>query len=361
MKVSVIIKGLFIVLLLPACSARISAIRPEAGPDGVEPSTPAPLSSTTASVRSWTELGLSGRLVFLTSSADGQKLMAFDAGSGALATLFVAPDYAWISDGSIAPDGGHMAMGYIPPPASVQKAFASPGLYVMSLDGTGSPQAFLQPADRNEAYSTPVWSPDGKAIYYSHLVSSASDDYAPHYTLERVTYPGGQQQVLVKDGLWPSLSPDGSKLAYLALDPDTQATKLSLADADGTHAAPLPGSDAFPIVDSHFFSPDGQQIIFSAVVDQPTSKRSILEQLLGVGTASAHNVPSDWWRVSISGGQAERLTYISRTGLYGAFAPDGRYIAFVDSTGLYVMTPDGSEIVQLLDVPGSGIMAWVSE
>jgi WD40 repeat protein len=361
MKMRLIIKALFVALLLPACSARISAITPTARPEAVETPTPPPDSSTSASARSWTELGLSGQLVFLTSSADGQKLMGFDAGSGALTPLFAAPDYAWISDGAIAPDGGHIAMGYIPPPASNQKAFASPGLYVMSLDGTDSPQAFLQPTDRNEAYSTPAWSPDGKYIYYTHQVSSASDDYAPHYTLERMTYPGGQQEVLVKDGLWPSLSPDGSKVAYLSLDPDTQATTLSLADADGAHAAPLPGLDAFPIVDSHFFSPDGQQIIFSAVVDAHTSKRSILEQLLGVGTASAHDVPSDWWRVSISGGQPERLTHISREGLYGAFGPDGRYIGFVDSTGLYVMTPDGSEILQVLDVPGSGIMAWVSK
>jgi Tol biopolymer transport system component len=357
MKIRSIMTVLFIALLLPACFGRTSAITPTA----VETPTPAPLPSDSTSARSWTELGLSGQLVFLTSSADGQKLMGFDAESGALTTLFAAPDYSWISDGSIAPDGEHIAMGYIPPPASDQKAFASPGLYVMALDGTGSPQAFLQPADRNEAYSTPAWSPDGKTIYYSHLVSSASDDYVPHYTLERVTYPDGQPEVLVKDGLWPSLSPDGSKVAYLSLDPDTQATTLSMADADGVHAAPLPGLDAFPIVGSHFFSPDGQQIIFSAVVDAPTSKRSILEQLLGVGSASAHNVPSDWFRVSISGGQAERLTHITRAGLYGAFGPDGRYIAFVDSTGLYVMTPDGSEILQLVDMPGSGIMSWVSK
>jgi Tol biopolymer transport system component len=361
MKIRLILKGLVIALLLPACSARISAIMPASGPDELASPTPPAVPSDSTSAQSWTELGLSGRLVFLTSSADGQKVMAFDAGSGALTTLFAAPDYSWISDGSLAPDGQHLAMGYIPPPASSQQAFASPGLYIMALDGTGSPQAVLQPADHNEVYATPVWSPDGKVIYYSHTVASADDDYAPHYTLERVAYPGGQPQVLIKDAQWPSLSPDGSQLAYLALDPAGQTTSLSLADADGAHAAPLPGADAFPIVDSHFFSPDGQQIIFSAEVDEPTSKSSSLEHLLGVGIARAHNVASDWWRVPVSGGQAERLTHVTRSGLYGTFAPDGKYIAFVDSTGLYVMAPDGGEILQVLDMPGSGIMAWVGK
>jgi Tol biopolymer transport system component len=362
MKTRLMLKGLFIALLLPACSAaRISAIMPAGGPDELASPTPPAVPSDSTSTRSWTELGLNGQLVFLTSSAEGQNVRAFDAGSGALTTLFAAPDYAWISDGSVAPDGQHLAMGYIPPPASSQQAFASAGLYVVSLDGTDSPQAVLQPADHNEVYSTPVWSPDGKYLYYSHLVASASDDYAPHYTLERVAYPGGEPQVLIKDAQWPSLSPDGSRLAYLALDPASQATTLSLADADGTHAAPLAGADSFPVVDSHFFSPDGQQIIFSAEVDEPTSESSSLEHLLGVGIASAHDVASDWWRVPVSGGQAERLTHITRSGLYGDFAPDGRYMAFVDTTGLYVMPPDGSEVLQLLDMPGSGIMSWVSK
>lgn len=358
-KMRLMITCLFLALLLPACSARLTDITPAAGLDGMAAPTPAGISSPQAVGQTWVDLGLTGQLVFLASSVDGQKLMELDLDSGALTTLFAAPDYSWLSDGAVSPDGGQIAMTFIPAPVAGEKAFASPGLYVMPLHGAGSPSPLLQPADRNEAFSTPAWSPDGKYIYYSHVVYHTDNSNSLEYTIERVAYPGGQREVLIKDGLWPSLSPDGSKLAYLSLDPATLTTTLSLADADGAHPAPVLPSDAFPIVDSHFFTPDGGLIIFSAPGEQPQTKGSFLEQLLGVQIASAHSIPSDWWRVSTSGGQAERLTQIYRIGLYGTFAPDGRHIAFIDATGAYVMNPDGSEIRQLLDTPASGLLAWV--
>jgi len=307
----------------------------------------------------WVNLNLSGQLVFLAFSRDEQQLVQLDLASGAQTTLFVAPDQSWISDGAVSPDGTHIVMTYIPPPAAGQTPLTSPGLYVMPLDGAGSPLPLMQPVDGNEAYFTPVWSPDGNSIYYSHLVYRGDNSFVTEYTIERLAYPAGQPEVLIEDGLWPSVSPDGLKLAYLAFDPASLATTLSLADVNGSNAAALLSSDAFPIVDSHFFSPDGRQVIFSAVTEEPASKRSILEQLLGIQTARAHNIPSDWWRVSTAGGQPERLTQISRVGLFGTFAPDGRFIAFEDSTGLYVMKPDGSDIFQLLDIPASGVLAWV--
>lgn len=85
---------------------------------------------------------------------------------------------------------------------------------------------------------------------------------------------------------------------------------------------------------------------------------SWLERLFGVQTALAHNLPADWWRVSAQGGQPERLTRISAEGLYGAFAPDSQYIAFVDFGGVYIMKPDGTEILQLLSPGGSGMLEW---
>jgi Tol biopolymer transport system component len=362
MRTKLLTSWLFLALLLPACTARLTDITPVAGPEQVATPTPAGLSTpqpATPTPLSVADFGLTGQFLFLTSSVEGQKLVKLDLVSGALTTLFAAPNQSWMSDGAVSPDGRQIVVTYAPPPAADKGEFSPPGLYTMPLAGAGSLLPILEPDDRNEAYSTPAWSPDGRYLYYSHLVYSAADGYLPHYTIERWAYPGGQPQVLVKDGLWPSLSPDGSKLAYLSFNLDTQATTLSLADADGAHAVPVLAPDAFPIVDAHFFTPDGQQIIFSAVGEQPVSQGSDLEKWLGVGTARAHNLPSDWWRISVGGGQPERLTQIYSSGLYGAYAPDGSRIAFIDYSGLYLMNPDGSEIAQLLQISTWGMLAWV--
>jgi len=355
MKTKLLTHWLIMALLLPACTARIADITPVAGPGQMATPSPQPAGRPVA------DFGLAGQLVFLTSSVEGQKLVKLDLVSGALTTLFAAPNQSWMSDGAVSPDGRQIVLTYAPPPTADKAEFSPPGLYVMPLAGADSPLPILQPHERNEAYSTPAWSPDGHYLYYSHLLYSAADGYLPHYTIERLAYPGGQPQVLVKDGLWPVLSPDGLKLAYLSFNLDTQATTLSLADADGAHAAAALSTDAFPIVDAHFFTPDSKLVIFSAVGEQPASQSSGLEEWLGVGTARAHNLPSDWWRVAVSGGQPERLTQMYRSGLYGAFAPDGSHIAFIDSTGVFAMNPDGSEIVQLLQISTWGMLAWVGE
>jgi Tol biopolymer transport system component len=346
-------------VLLAACTARITDITPPAGLTQLATPTPPGLSTPQPAPRPVADYGLTGQLVFLTSSVEGQKLVKLDLVSGALATIFAAPNQSWMSDGAVSPDGQQVVVTYAPPPTADKGEFSPPGLYLMPLAGAAEPTPLLQPHDRNAAYSTPAWSPDGRYLYYSHLVYSADDGYLPHYTIERMAYPAGQPEVLVKDGLWPSLSPDGSKLAYLAYNLETQATTLAQADADGAHPVSMLASDAFPIVDAHFFTPDSQRIIFSAVGEQPASQGSGLRKWLGVDTASAHNLPSDWWRVTVGGGQPERLTQMYRSGLYGAFAPEGSRIAFIDSTGVFVMNPDGSEIVQLLQISTWGMLAWV--
>jgi Tol biopolymer transport system component len=112
-------------------------------------------------------------------------------------------------------------------------------------------------------------------------------------------------------------------------------------------------------VDSPLFSPDGSAIIFSAVGEGPQPSLSWLDQLSGVQVASAHNVPSDWWWVPVTGGTPERLTKIYDTGLYGDFSPDGRYIAYLSVSGLYLMTPDGKEITPLLSLQVIGSLEWI--
>jgi hypothetical protein len=83
-----------------------------------------------------------------------------------------------------------------------------------------------------------------------------------------------------------------------------------------------------------------------------------LDRLLGVQIASAHSVPSDWWRVIIETGEIDRLTQMGDMNLMGDFSPDGKHIAFSGLTGLWVMNGDGSGLVRMM--AGSVAMqAWL--
>ncbi len=154
-------------------------------------------------------------------------------------------------------------------------------------------------------------------------------------------------------------SPDGAILAYLNADPTTLGNDLYLAHTDGSNPTSLtrPGID--PPVDDHFFTQDGNQIIFSMVNSQPASSSSWWEKFFGVETASAHNVPSDWYALPTSGGEPQQLTHLNMIGLNGARSPDGRRIAFISSTGLFMMNVDGSDPFTLSNLAYVGSVDWI--
>ncbi len=117
------------------------------------------------------------------------------------------------------------------------------------------------------------------------------------------------------------------------------------------------------------FSADGRWVIFSAVGEGPGGAGATptalgwLDRLLGARVASAapeaHNVPSDWWQVPVAGGAPTRLTKLYDTALFGAAGPDGRYLAFLSASGLYLLQPDGSGLTLLLKTSSTGTVHWL--
>ena len=153
---------------------------------------------------------------------------------------------------------------------------------------------------------------------------------------------------------WPRLSYDGAKLAYV-----NNELELIVARPDGSNPKTALSSDVFEAVDAPLFSRDGDLLYFSAVGTAAESTASLWDQLLGVGVASAHGVPSDWWRMPAAGGEPERLTDIEAIGLYGDFSLDGGHLAFISSEGVYLMRPDGSDVRQIREITAIGTIDWV--
>src|SRR5512136_3146888 len=147
-------------------------------------------------------------------------------------------------------------------------------------------------------------------------------------------------------------------MAYVSFVPSTNSNDVYIADPDGSHAKLVMPAGAFFAVDAPLFSPDGKTIVFSAVGEPQLPQLSWFDQLMGVQIAEAHNVPSDWWRVSVDGGKPERLTQINGTGMYADYAPDGQHIAFASVTGLFVMRTDGSNLIQLGNEGLGGSVSW---
>lgn len=331
---------LFVLALLAGCG-RDTAVSPI-------PSTPQPLTPSSPQ----------GGLYFIRVDRTTQELVRYDVAEGTSTVVFTVPETAWLKEMAVSP-AGQIALAYAPPPEEGSPQYGFTGLYRLPDDGS-APVELIARGSPDEIFFNPGWSPDGRMLYYAHL--SPAEDGSGNFvtTLERLDTAAGESEIVVDNAIWPRLSPDGRTLAYVAFDPQTQIYNLILADADGRNPHILVPMGDFLALDAPMFSPDGDTLCFSAV-SPADSSRSWWEIVLGIQTAAAHNLPSDWWCLPTAGGQPQRLTNLNEIGLYGAFSPDGREIGFASQGGIYRMAADGRNLEKWLDVSALDSFAWIGD
>jgi Tol biopolymer transport system component len=366
---------LFMVLGLAGCSIDVSQPAPTspspssnggaaaATPDGAAAS--APLPSGSSRPVTWASLHLTGRLVYSRLSSDNDvpalSIETLDLATGEIRKVFTASEDARIYYSAVSPDGKEVILSYVP--SSVSGAPRSQALYRVPMDGSAPPALVVIPPTEYDQYLQVEWSSDGKYLYFVHnnYHIQPADQIYPNYTIFRMAYPDGQPEQIVEHAFWPRVSPDSSKLVYVSLDPASGANQLFLANADGTNAQVIDTGSLQDqgIVDAPFFSPDGQSIFLSAPSPVQSYQPNWVDRLMGVQIAKAHNLPSDWWVVPITGGEPARLTQIQSINLFGRMSPDGRHMVSFGMESLFVMEPDGSNLTYIIPDSGGSTVDWL--
>jgi Tol biopolymer transport system component len=298
-----------------------------------------------------------GHLYFILQEPRRQALMRHDLATDSTISLFEVPENAWLSHMAASPDGSQIAMTYAPSPGENEIQFGYSSLYLLLADGRSEPRLLIERTAEQEVFFNPTWSSDGAWLYYSHVTPIDEATFTFSTNLERLELATGTVEVLAENGIWPRVSPDGRFLTYVHIDRDSLAAELVLAESDGRNPTVIVPLDRFVTLDAPFFSADGAWLYFSAVAEQTSSARW-WERLLGIEVAAAHNLPSRWWRLPVTGGEPEPLTEEARVGQYGALSPDGRSIAFSSQSGIYLMQPDGSAVQLLLDQSAADSLTW---
>ena len=338
-------KLLVILLFLTACTGASSQTIPSRG-------------NSTSSSPSWSGLQLSGRLILIQPKVDGIDLINLNLTSGKITLLFHAPEHALMSSALVSPDGQQILLSYAPPWTRPDQVIY-PSLYLLTMDGSGDPEPVFKNMNPKEAFFNPTWAPDGKSIFASHFTPGTGDqNNTGTYAVVRVSLDGVVRTIL-QDAEWPSLSADGTQIAYLSAYDGSLVNELYLAESTGANPAALLKPRAYPAVDAHFFAPDGNSVIFSAVNQAPQPTASFFDRIFGVQIVSAHVIPSDWYSIPVTGGNPVRLTNLNDTGMYACNSPDGRHIAFISKSGLYLMNPDGTGITRLSDMVVTGTVDWI--
>jgi len=322
-----------------------------------QPSNPRPLPTQGISggKPAWTGLGLTGSLILIVPGQNGLEVARLDLATGAMQVVFPAAPQAILSSALASPDGKQLLLVYAPP-SNDPNQIVYTSLYLLPANGSGTPRPVLTAVSAQDAYFAPAWSNDGNSIYTSHFHSGGSNAQGS-FSIDQVSLDG-QVRPLIQDGEWPSISPDGKSLAYIATSQEGD-NNLYQAGADGSDPHPALPKGAFLAVDAHFYAPDGESLVFSAVNPSPATSPSAWSFPFGVEVASAHNVPSDWYSLALGSGKISRLTNLNDTGMYASLSPDRKKVAFIAQSGIYTMNLDGSQLNQISELAATGTVDWV--
>jgi|RhiMetdeSRZDD1v2_1073273.scaffolds.fasta_scaffold184078_4 Tol biopolymer transport system component len=364
-------------LALSSCSIQVeqpSVVTPASTPESSSPTLSGEGSSQTNIVTTsqvpvtWGSLNLEGKLVYINGSVTNDvfslQIQVLNLVTGEVMTIFDAPKYSWIYYVTVSPDNTQVLMTYSPPPADNEPP--DQNIYIMPLDGSQPPKLLFTPPAKEDDYVEVEWSPDGKYIYFTHVnfqITPQPDQIYPLYEIYRMTFPDGKPERVAEKAFWPRVSSDSSHIAYISVDLFLRENKIYIADSNGKnpHEVVLKGQQIPEVKDAPIFTPDGQTLLFSAPVPAQAYQPNWMDKLMGVRVAKAHNVPSDWFSVPVTGGDITQLTNIQTTNLFASFAPDGKHIASHSTSGIFVMKPDGSELTMLIPNPQAvpGTVTWI--
>ena len=316
------------------CLASLAALLLACSGDGGKQSTTAGSSGEAA------RTAAAGRLVLVRD----QRLLV-RAASGEEQTLLRTPANTFPTFPVWSPDGARIAFVQVTIYTGQANTDWGGDVYVVEGNG-GNPQLVWKHDQPGAQPQGLAWTPDGRGLLLGYQLTLVKDGryQGQVQRIERLEIAGGARTRLVEGGVLPTVSRDGTRLAYLTAD-DTGKGGLWVAAPDGSGAQQVVElGRKFQGILGPRISPDGSAIAFAAVTTQAAEpgRPPAGDGLLAA--PAAHGFPMDVWRVNLADGAVTRLTNLGEDEPYPAWAPDGRALVVIATGGLYEVNADGSDL-----------------
>ena len=248
-------------------------------------------------------------------------------------------------------------------------------VYFVDYDGANARRVTVS----RSLNTTPVWSPNARAIAYTSWRRGYQDVFVSHIYEGRLETPaGGSRDV---HNWLPAWSPDGTQLAFTSNRDGNP--ELYVMNADGTAVRRLtnhPDIDTTPT-----WSPQGRQIAFTSdrtgapqiyvvdidgtglrritfesYCDRPTwSPAPYNEIAYSSRTGPGHDIKV----VDLATNEVRQLTFGLGTNESPSFSPNGRHVAFMSTRGsgnkqIWVIGRDGRGLKRLTSTGNNEMPSW---
>jgi Tol biopolymer transport system component len=191
-------------------------------------------------------------------------------------------------------------------------------------------------------YNHPTWSPDGATLFYSREAFYRTGGIEGQtLSIERRSVASGDHSVIIADGYWPAVSPNGQVLAFVRFGPNGKADLWIHQLSSGAERRLTDGR--FVNITSPRFSPDGLRLAFGgelATADIGAPLASLPSSFDGpfgflAEPAEAHEIMAGLWLVNIGGSGLQRVGDFVVDGLNVSWTSDPNRVLLFGTNGLY--------------------------
>ncbi len=219
-------------------------------------------------------------------------------------------------------------------------------IYVANIDGS-DPRVAAKHAQRGDLLRSAAWLSD------HDLLVSAQRFAGGTFIAEavRVDINTNQRTTVLQNAVALDVSPDGSKIAYVEVDPSFLQS-LWVANSDGSDPHEVAGlDDNFGTIASPRFSPDGKTIAFGAAAPVATG--------VSLGAPLLNGLPADIWTVSVDGTNVRPLVELKLDSPSLAWSGDGARLFVFAGDGLFVIDPLQRTAKRMADGTFHGQIDWL--
>lgn len=282
----------------------------------------------------------------------------------------------FVADVALSPDGNTVAFGLFtartgdgPGGSDILIAAATPGAERVTVAPRDRPGMLL---------AAPYWAPDGSGLIFEAV--GLGPDNQPTISAEWINLDGSGRRTVAGQARFPSISPDGAKVAYV----------LARQTGDALVEQPLAGGAPREIIPEGSFltmfyprySPDGSVIAFAGVDDSvapgmpplpgdsgeapglsgPVEPATGLPKLASdVGSwrgVAAHGFPAAPWVVPVAGGEPRQLAPLPIDDAAIAWSPDGKALASSGASGIFLIRVDDGSWQRVSENGSFGAIDW---